>query len=250
MTNISILSGLKLAVSRGETLQQAMQSFYNAGYKKEEIQEAARDLLIEQKRELKPVAKSEEKPEIIQKISKYEEEKPEISKTIPAKPKPAGYGLVIVLIIVLEIGAGLGINLKTAAESGVKKENIFSCDINKEAARHCKSLGFNCVQSDLFEKIKGKFNIIIFNPPYLPEDKREPLSSKIATTGGKLGGETINIFLKQTKSYLKQDGRIFLITSTQKKAFFFLGYEKKLLEKKNFFPYYFLSIPKKIGAFC
>ncbi|HLC87205.1 MAG TPA: hypothetical protein VJH65_02945 [Candidatus Nanoarchaeia archaeon] len=101
MTNISILSGLKLAVSRGETLQQAMQSFYNAGYKKEEIQEAARDLLIEQKRELKPVAKSEEKPEIIQKISKYEEEKPEISKTIPAKPKPAGYGLVIVLIIVL-----------------------------------------------------------------------------------------------------------------------------------------------------
>ena len=135
----------------------------------------------------------------------------------------------------LEIGAGLGINLKTAAESGVKKENIFSCDINKEAARHCKSLGFNCVQSDLFEKIKGKFNIIIFNPPYLPEDKREPLSSKIATTGGKLGGETINIFLKQTKSYLKQDGRIFLITSSLTKGADFLGYAKKLLGKQKLF---------------
>ena len=112
MTNISILSGLKLAVSRGETLQQAMQSFYNAGYKKEEIQEAARELLIEQ-RGFKPIAKVEEpakkpegikleeKPEVIQKISKYEEEKPEISKTMPARPKPAGYGLVIVLIIIL-----------------------------------------------------------------------------------------------------------------------------------------------------
>ena len=39
-----ILEGLKSAVSKGESLRQAMQSFYNAGYKKGEIEEAARDL--------------------------------------------------------------------------------------------------------------------------------------------------------------------------------------------------------------
>ena len=39
-----ILSGLKSAVSKGETLKQAMMSFYNAGYKKEEIEEAAKSI--------------------------------------------------------------------------------------------------------------------------------------------------------------------------------------------------------------
>jgi len=39
-----ILGGLQAALSRGETLQQAMQSFYNAGYDLNEIQEAAREL--------------------------------------------------------------------------------------------------------------------------------------------------------------------------------------------------------------
>lgn len=34
---------------------------------------------------------------------------------------------------VLEIGAGSGINLQTAENSGVKKENISSCDINPDA---------------------------------------------------------------------------------------------------------------------
>ena len=37
-----IFEGIKLAVSRGESLQSAMQGFYNSGYKKEEIEEAAR----------------------------------------------------------------------------------------------------------------------------------------------------------------------------------------------------------------
>src|SRR3989344_4501418 len=64
----------------------------------------------------------------------------------------------------LEIGAGLGINLKTAAESGVKKENIFSCDINKEAARHCKFLGFYWRQVVFFKKKKRKIKKNIFHP--------------------------------------------------------------------------------------
>lgn len=39
---MSIVEGLKHAISRGATLQQAMMSFYNAGYTKEEIEESAR----------------------------------------------------------------------------------------------------------------------------------------------------------------------------------------------------------------
>lgn len=44
MVNEDILRGLEGGMARGETLEQAMYSFYNAGYKKEEIEEAARAL--------------------------------------------------------------------------------------------------------------------------------------------------------------------------------------------------------------
>ena len=38
-----IVEGLKRAVARGEDLKSAMMSFYNAGYTKEEVEDAARD---------------------------------------------------------------------------------------------------------------------------------------------------------------------------------------------------------------
>ncbi len=114
----------------------------------------------------------------------------------------------------LEIGVGSGIHLQTVFNLGIKKENIFSSDINSNSVDHCSLLGFNCVQSDLFENIQGKFNLIIFNPPYLPEDTNEPQDSAIATTGGKKGNEIILRFLKDAKNYLKENGKIFLITSS------------------------------------
>ncbi|NMB66954.1 methyltransferase, partial [Candidatus Woesearchaeota archaeon] len=105
----------------------------------------------------------------------------------------------------LEIGAGSGINLETVFNLGIKKENIFSCDINKDSVNYCKKLGFNCVHSDLFQNIKGSYDIIIFNPPYLPYDKNEPKDSRTSTTGGKRGNEIIIKFLKQAKFHLKKD---------------------------------------------
>ncbi len=129
----------------------------------------------------------------------------------------------------LEIGAGSGIHLETAYSLGIKKENIFSSDIDKNSVSHCNLLGFNCVHSDLFENIKGKYNIIIFNPPYLPEDSREPKDSRLATTGGKKGNEIILGFLNEAKNYLERDGRIFLITSSLAEDVDFdkLGYKAK-----------------------
>ena len=158
-----------------------------------------------------------------------------------------------------EMGAGSGINLKTALSLGIKKENIFSSDIDKESVSYCKLLGFNCINSDLFENIPGKirhdpnsedrlikknrgflYDIIIFNPPYLPEDAREPKNSRLATTGGKKGNEITKLFLRQAKKYLKKTGVIFLITSSLAENINFeklgykakeIGYEKLFFEK-------------------
>jgi len=114
----------------------------------------------------------------------------------------------------LEIGAGSGIHLETAKNAGIKKENIFSSDIDIKSVNHCNLLGFNCIHSDLFENIKDKYDIIIFNPPYLPEDSHEPKDSQTATTGGKKGNEIILKFLQHAKEHLEENGKIFLITSS------------------------------------
>jgi len=47
MTRGDIIGGMRIALFRGQKLQEVMQSFYNAGYKKEEIEEAARILKSE-----------------------------------------------------------------------------------------------------------------------------------------------------------------------------------------------------------
>lgn len=137
----------------------------------------------------------------------------------------------------LEIGAGSGIHLETANSIGIKKENIFSSDINKDSVSHCNSLGYNCVYSDLFENIDSKYNVIIFNPPYLPEDAREPQDSRLATTGGNRGDEIILRFLTDAKNYLEEDGKIFLITSNLAEQIDFeeLGYEAEELGCEKMF---------------
>ena len=137
----------------------------------------------------------------------------------------------------LEIGVGSGINLNAILKAGIKKENTFGCDINEEAVKNCKNLVFNCVVSDLFENVKGKFDLIIFNPPYLPEDKREPKKSRVSTTGGLQGNEIIVKFLKQAKSYLNESGKIFLITSSLSKKIDFnkFGYIAKNISSEKLF---------------
>ena len=60
----------------------------------------------------------------------------------------------------------------------------------------------------------------------MPEDSREPKSSRLATTGGKKGNEIILRFLNEAKNYLEKGGKIFLITSSLSKEVDFnkLGY--------------------------
>jgi release factor glutamine methyltransferase len=113
----------------------------------------------------------------------------------------------------LEIGCGSGYLLEVANKF-LDKSQITGCDINPEAVKYCKTKGFNVIQSDLFSTIPDKFDIIIFNPPYLPEDKREDKESQLATTGGKKGDEVIKEFLKQAKQHLSKEGKIFLLVSS------------------------------------
>ncbi len=120
-------------------------------------------------------------------------------------------------IKILDIGSGSGIQTQTCKKLGFN--NILAADINPDAVSHLKSLNLNVVQTDLFSNINPneKFDLIIFNPPYLPEDKREPEDSKLATTAGKQGYEIIVKFLKQAKKHLEKHGKILLLFSSLSK---------------------------------
>jgi len=138
-------------------------------------------------------------------------------------------------LTLLEIGSGSGLQLQTALKSGVKLQNIFGSDINPQSVRYCQGLGFNCIESNLFSNIDGKFDLVVINPPYLQKDTQEPLESQISTTGGDLGSEIINEFLYQAKDYLNIDGRIFLLTSSLTKGIEWGDWQKKLLAQKKIF---------------
>ncbi len=114
----------------------------------------------------------------------------------------------------LDMGTGSGILSETAISSGINKDNILAIDINKESVKFVKNkLKINTKQSNLFSKItkKPKYSLITFNAPYLPEHKYDKQKD---TTGGKLGDEVSLKFIKQAKSHLAKQGKIFLLISS------------------------------------
>ena len=111
----------------------------------------------------------------------------------------------------LDVGTGSGI-LAKASSKIIGKEFVLATDINESAIENLK--GVKGVVSNLFENINGKFDLITFNAPYLPLDKREPKDSKIATTGGIKGDEISLKFLKAAKKHLTKNGRILLLISS------------------------------------
>ncbi|MBS3084494.1 methyltransferase [Candidatus Pacearchaeota archaeon] len=134
---------------------------------------------------------------------------------------------------VLEVGVGSGYILEFLKEKGFKK--LEGVDINPKSVKVCKDKGLNVFESNLFSNIKGKYNLIIFNSPYLPEDNLEDSDSAIATTGGKKGGELINKFLRKAENHLKKNGKILLLISSLTKGINFRNYTKKLIGEKKLF---------------
>ena len=81
MIRQEILQGLRTAMSKKESLQSAMQSFYNAGYKREDIEEAARQLQMEMFQEQSNLQQTDQKPKEVT------EKKPVTFKPLETKPK-------------------------------------------------------------------------------------------------------------------------------------------------------------------
>lgn len=145
-------------------------------------------------------------------------------------------------ILFLDMGTGSGIQSITALKKNV---NVVCVDINKNALNYAKNeikitfekeienqfnenktdneiknkakININkrikFINSDLFTNIpkKYKFDLIAFNPPYLPKEKN---LEDIALYSAKRGCETTIKFLDNANNFLKINGYILLIFSS------------------------------------
>lgn len=114
---------------------------------------------------------------------------------------------------VLEVGCGRGVISRHLA---ARVRSILATDINPHAAKSVLESGIDAIRADIFSGIKGRFDLIIFNPPYLPtcEDEKIVGWMNLALDGGVSGRETINRFLADLGSHLTPGGRALLLLSS------------------------------------
>lgn len=141
----------------------------------------------------------------------------------------------------LEIGCGTGIVSITVDLESKRKMDITALDISSYAINNTtinkKNLKSNIkiLESDLFDKVSGKFDLIYSNPPYIKSSEIENLQlevknhePRLALDGGIDGLYFYREIIKEAPNYLNNNG--FLV--------FEIGYDEaediSLIMEKNF----------------
>lgn len=117
----------------------------------------------------------------------------------------------------LDVGTGTGILALHAA----RRCRVVATDINPHAVRLCRrnamlnGLRVDVVRADLLAGLRGPFDIVAFNPPYLPLDPGGWADR--AWSGGR-EDDTIIRFLDQVQDRLSPEGRVYLLLSSHNEA--------------------------------
>ena len=86
----------------------------------------------------------------------------------------------------------------------------------KNALRNKVESQLTFIQSNMFEKVEKKFDIIVSNPPYIKTDVIPKLDKQVqnephkALDGGKDGLKFYKIIIEEAKNYLKENGKLIL----------------------------------------
>jgi release factor glutamine methyltransferase len=114
---------------------------------------------------------------------------------------------------VLDVGTGSGILALYCAMHGA---DVTAGDIDREAIEQASQaaveLGvqINACFSDLFSNIDARFDLILFNPPYLPSLE----VADISTDGGPRGTMLVTRFLEELPSHFAHGAEAYLLLSS------------------------------------
>jgi len=120
---------------------------------------------------------------------------------------------------VLEMGPGTGLVTCHLAAAGA---TVTAADLNPravactEANLRRNGLPGTVLHSDLFARVPGRFDTIVFNPPYCTGEEEDLLA--LAWAGGPDGVAVTARFLAQAPEHLLPGGRIVLLLSTEMEA--------------------------------
>jgi release factor glutamine methyltransferase len=113
---------------------------------------------------------------------------------------------------VLEVGTGSG----TVAAGLSGYDRIMVTDLNPHALACARQKDLEVIRADLFGGIRGPFDLVLFNPPYLPTLPEARIDDwlEYALDGGESGREVIERFLESVGGVLAPRGRVLLLISS------------------------------------
>lgn len=132
---------------------------------------------------------------------------------------------------VLDMGTGSGVQAILAAS---KSTNVMAVDVNPSAVKCVKanvklnklSSRVTVKESDLFGGVKGKFDLIIFDPPFRWFEPRDMWER--SCTDKDYG--TLRLFFERAEKHLNNEGRILIAFGTSGDIVYF----KHLIRKYGF----------------
>ena len=122
---------------------------------------------------------------------------------------------------VFEIGTGSGIVAMYASrltdKITVSDINFDACELARKNFEANSIEGIEILFGNLFEVVENrKFDVILFNTPYLPTENDEVLDDNInyAFDGGLNGRKVIDLFLNEVSNHLNDGGIVQMIQSS------------------------------------
>lgn len=115
---------------------------------------------------------------------------------------------------VLEVGPGSGVVARALADAGAR---VVAVDVNPEAVEATRALGVDAFRGDLAGALKGPFDVVVFNAPYLPSTEEERVVGWLdhAFHGGEGGVEVSERFVRDLRRSLAPGGRGYLVVSSR-----------------------------------
>lgn len=117
--------------------------------------------------------------------------------------------------LVLDAGTGSGYLARRFTEE--TDADVIGSDLNPHACRQARNGGVPVVRANLLDPFQaGAFDVVVFNPPYLPTDPEHEWDDWMeeALSGGEDGRAVIEPFVADLRRVLAAEGDAFVLLSS------------------------------------